>query len=1202
MIKYNFHISREARDKLNFDKNVYSLMGNIIISDSSQARVLSNKINEQRKKNNKFDKLVTSGQLNALCLLHEINHFLIRQYQTTNPNVLNKALKALSGKFNNDDIQKLLFEYVKEFPPLSVYQKEQSEEEFLAGSTEGVSNKEILLEELLLLYLENANTAANMFEELFSDKKLFETTKYVRVLDELEQFFRTEKPFGNENISLLEFLKKPIVNSPFSLEGQLDYIIRNWKIYIYDKFHKRLLQGKDLISEDQKLFMQFGFNKATPPVPQYDFDSIRNKLKAGRELSEDERNLYYSEIENFTQDIDWMPKVVMIAKNAYVWLDQLSKKYQREIRRLDQIPNEELDLLASWNFNALWLIGIWERSSASKKVKHLMGNIDAVSSAYSLYDYIIAYDLGGEQAFENLKERAWQRGIRLASDMVPNHTGIFSKWVTEKPHYFIQSDHPPFPNYTFYGPNLSDDQRVEVRIEDKYYSKEDAAVVFQRRDSYTGDVKYIYHGNDGTHMPWNDTAQLDLLNPEVREALILTIMHVARKTSIIRLDAAMTLTKKHYQRLWFPQPGTGGAIPSRSDYSMTRSEFDNAMPNEFWREVVDRINRELPNTLLLAEAFWLMEGFFVRTLGMHRVYNSAFMHMLMKEENNKYRELIRNTLEFNPEILKRYVNFMSNPDEETAVNQFGKGDKYFGIAVLMVTLPGLPMFAHGQVEGLSEKYGHEYKRSYYNEYADENLIARHKYDVFPLMQKRYLFSQVENFELYDFFENNGNLNENVFAFSNRTEFEKALIIYNNSYYECSGTIDYSNQKNLHGNLGNKKLASALEFKSDYHYFYSYREHKTNLEHLIKGSDVHDHGMYFSLKGYQYKIFLDFKEIFDSDGSYDRLYRTIGNNGVPSVEQAFIEMNLIPIHDSLKEALSKVNISDFIIFKSIEGNSTRFINNFKKILWAVGSNKKIEIKIDKTSDELGKVITSYFKLGQLLNEELKKKNCPIWLKVAAKDIMSSDKSKDRYSNELCLPLFTLNNVLTSLGHHSEFSLLRLNKPLYEILNELKHPQNLIFNEINLLNFLSYHDNLDFWKLNPFEKIKSKKSEKFNKKLVDDFIFSLFDEKISSEFLGLNYFNGVAYFNKENFELTLDWLFTILLLNYVKSSLENEKDITSREFRARIKVLNNYFSTLKDASTQAEYKENNLKEIISNSTVKMSSEQKKKKQIKRKTRKP
>ncbi len=66
-------------------------------------------------------------------------------------------------------------------------------------------------------------------------------------------------------------------------------------------------------------------------------------------------------------------------------------------------------------------------------------------------------------------------------------------------------------------------------------------------------------------------------------------------------------------------------------------------------------------------------------------------------------------------MLKRFVNFMSNPDEQTAIEQFGDGDKYFGVCTLMATLPGLPMFAHGQVEGLREKYGMEFRRAYWNE-------------------------------------------------------------------------------------------------------------------------------------------------------------------------------------------------------------------------------------------------------------------------------------------------------------------------------------------------------------------------------------------------------------------------------------------------------------------------------------------------------
>src|SRR5262249_17061548 len=158
-----------------------------------------------------------------------------------------------------------------------------------------------------------------------------------------------------------------------------------------------------------------------------------------------------------------------------------------------------------------------------------------------------------------------------------------------------------------------------------------------------------------------------------------------------RFDAAMTLTKRHMQRLWFPEPGTGGAIPSRAEHGMTREQFNAAMPEAVWREGVDRVAVEAPHTPLLAEAFWPIDGYFVRTLGLHRVYNSAFMNMLRDEENAKYRTLIKNTLEFDPQILKRYVSFMNNPDERTAVDQFGKGDKYFGICTLLSTLPGLPM-------------------------------------------------------------------------------------------------------------------------------------------------------------------------------------------------------------------------------------------------------------------------------------------------------------------------------------------------------------------------------------------------------------------------------------------------------------------------------------------------------------------------------
>ena len=65
---------------------------------------------------------------------------------------------------------------------------------------------------------------------------------------------------------------------------------------------------------------------------------------------------------------------------------------------------EEMGVLAERGINALWLIGLWERSTASQTIKRLMGQHDAVASAYSLKDYRIAEDLGGTYAYERLRD------------------------------------------------------------------------------------------------------------------------------------------------------------------------------------------------------------------------------------------------------------------------------------------------------------------------------------------------------------------------------------------------------------------------------------------------------------------------------------------------------------------------------------------------------------------------------------------------------------------------------------------------------------------------------------------------------------------------------------------------------------------------------------------------------------------------------
>jgi hypothetical protein len=389
--------------------------------------------------------------------------------------------------------------------------------------------------------------------------------------------------------------------------------------------------------------------------------------------------------------------------------------------------------------------------------------------------------------------------------------------------------------------------------------------------------------------------------------VIRTIIGVCQQFSIVRFDAAMTLAKRHIQRLWYPEPGRGGDIASRAEHAISNDEFNHRIPNEFWREVVDRCAEEAPHTLLLAEAFWMMEGYFVRTLGMHRVYNSAFMNMLKNEENGKYRATIKNTLEFDPEILKRFVNFMNNPDEETAAAQFGKGDKYFGICTLLVTMPGLPMFGHGQIEGFEEKYGMEYRRAYRDERPDSYLVDRHEREIFPLMKKRHIFSGSAAFRLYDFYSSEGQVNENVFAYSNRSWDDRALVFYNNSYYETSGWIRQSSPA-IPGEDGSRRqdtLTEALSIHGEDHYFSFFREQRSGLWFIRSSKELSERGLFVSLKGYEAQVFLDIHEREDSAGGpwsrrWSRLNHELNGRGVPDPDAAAADIFLGAIYRPFTE--------------------------------------------------------------------------------------------------------------------------------------------------------------------------------------------------------------------------------------------------------------------------------------------------------------
>ena len=157
---------------------------------------------------------------------------------------------------------------------------------------------------------------------------------------------------------------------------------------------------------------------------------------------------------------DWMPRLVLLAKSTYVWLDQLSRRVRPRDPDPRRDPRRGARSIARLGITGLWLIGLWQRSRASERIKRWRGNTDAVASAYSLDDYRIADDLGGEDALGG-------------SATGPGGTGSGSRatwsrttWASTRagsssiPERFIQLAEPPFPAYSFNGPDLSPTTRA----------------------------------------------------------------------------------------------------------------------------------------------------------------------------------------------------------------------------------------------------------------------------------------------------------------------------------------------------------------------------------------------------------------------------------------------------------------------------------------------------------------------------------------------------------------------------------------------------------------------------------------------------------------------------------------------------------------------------------------------------------------------
>src|SRR4030043_1260955 len=246
-----FHISRKARDFYRFDAHLFSLNGNVIFADLHTVRTFAQTINE--KKDPLFpEKSVSAGDLNAMGLIDEILHFIVALYrEQKHPDIMAEGLEWLEKKTGKVHVDQCLTAFMMEFPPLPLYRNEVDAETYFSGQTEGVPNRQILLEEMLMLWLANKNPACSAFDELFDDDELEKHTAYNEIMLSLEDFFDVKSPFGPDNQNLIQMLRSPAVAVPHSLPGQLEYILERWA-HLLGKLLFKLMRGLDVIREEKK--------------------------------------------------------------------------------------------------------------------------------------------------------------------------------------------------------------------------------------------------------------------------------------------------------------------------------------------------------------------------------------------------------------------------------------------------------------------------------------------------------------------------------------------------------------------------------------------------------------------------------------------------------------------------------------------------------------------------------------------------------------------------------------------------------------------------------------------------------------------------------------------------------------------------------------------------------------------------------------
>ncbi|MFF0739681.1 alpha-amylase [Streptomyces sp. NPDC004111] len=341
--------------------------------------------------------------------------------------------------------------------------------------------------------------------------------------------------------------------------------------------------------------------------------------------------------------------------NTRVWLREIQHRTGRPTG-LGDVPKDAWDAITPHGVDAVWLMGVWERSPLGRAIALRdaslraaftravpdIGEREIAGSPYCIRRYEADGALGGPEGLAAARAALHRRGVGLLLDYVPNHVAPDSPWVTGHPEYFVRG------------------------------TREDA-----RRDPAafldTGSQVYA-RGRDPYFAPWPDVVQLNAFAPALRAATADVLTGIGRACDGVRCDMAMLLMNDVFARTWGPYAGPPPA-------------------QDFWPTVLTEVHRHHPAMVFVAEAYWDLEWDLQRQ-GFDFCYDKRLYDRMVHEDAGSVRAHLHAPVDYQ----RRLVRFLENHDEPRAAHTLPAA-KERAAAVVIATLPGATLWHEGQFTG-----------------------------------------------------------------------------------------------------------------------------------------------------------------------------------------------------------------------------------------------------------------------------------------------------------------------------------------------------------------------------------------------------------------------------------------------------------------------------------------------------------------------